>query len=119
MTFVLPMAQGFAPPPLLFPTVDPTEFHTPVSIKILVLHDIYLSGTHAISSLCSDNLGQHPTTLMDHPTHHRTSPGAHLFRLVVILMLVNLCELIFELVIFMLVKLAMNIDMFVKNLLEL
>ena len=29
-----------------------------MSIKILVLHDIYSSGiTHAISSLCSDNLG--------------------------------------------------------------
>jgi hypothetical protein len=51
-------AQGFAPPPPLFPTVDPTQFHTPLSIKILVLHDIYSSGiTHAISSLCSDNLG--------------------------------------------------------------
>jgi hypothetical protein len=29
-------AQGFAPPPPLFRTVDPTLFHTPVSIKILV-----------------------------------------------------------------------------------
>jgi hypothetical protein len=29
-------AQGFAPPPPLFPTVDPAMFHTPVSIKILV-----------------------------------------------------------------------------------
>jgi hypothetical protein len=29
-------AQGFAPPPPLFPTVDPTLFHTPVSIKIVV-----------------------------------------------------------------------------------
>jgi hypothetical protein len=91
-----------------------------VSIKILVLYDIYLSGiTHTISSLCSDNLGQHPTTLMDCPAHCRTSPGAHLFRLVVILMLVNLCELMFELVILMLVKFGMNIDMFVKNLLDL
>jgi hypothetical protein len=73
-------AQGFAPPPSLFPTVDPAEFHTPVSIKILVPHDIYLSGiTHVISSLCRDNLGQHPTTLMDRLAHRRTSPGAHLF----------------------------------------
>jgi hypothetical protein len=40
-------AQGFAPPPPLFPTVDPAQFHTPVSIKILILHDIYSSGkTH-------------------------------------------------------------------------
>jgi hypothetical protein len=29
-------AQGFAPPPLLFPAVDPALFHTPVSIKIVV-----------------------------------------------------------------------------------
>jgi hypothetical protein len=72
-------AKGFAPPPLLFPIVDPAQFHTPVSIKILVLHDIYLSSiTHAISSLCRDNLVRHPTTLMDRPTHRRTSPSAHL-----------------------------------------
>jgi hypothetical protein len=56
---------------------------------------------------------------MDRPAHHCTSPGAHLFSLVVILMLVNLCELMFELVILMLVKLGMNIDMFVINLLDL
>jgi hypothetical protein len=29
-------AQGFTPPPLLFPVVDPTLFHTLVSIKIVV-----------------------------------------------------------------------------------
>jgi hypothetical protein len=29
-------AQGFAPPPPLFPTIDPALFHTPVSIKIVV-----------------------------------------------------------------------------------
>ena len=29
-------AQGFAPPPPLFPTVDPDLFHTPMSIKIVV-----------------------------------------------------------------------------------
>jgi hypothetical protein len=68
-------AHGFAPPPSLFPPVDPAQFHTPVSIKILVLHDIYSSGIrHAISSLCRDNLGRHPTTLMDRQAHHRTSP---------------------------------------------
>jgi hypothetical protein len=51
-------AQGFAPPPPLFPTLDPAQFHTPVSIKILVLHDKYSSGiTYAVSSLCRDNLG--------------------------------------------------------------
>jgi hypothetical protein len=54
--------QGFAPPPPLFPLADPSQLHTPVSIKILVLHYIYLSGiTHAISSLCRNNL-RHPTT---------------------------------------------------------
>jgi hypothetical protein len=72
-------AQSFAPPPPLYPTVDPAQFHTPVSIKILLMHDIYLSGiTHAISSLCTDNLGRHPTTLMDRPAYRRTSLGAHL-----------------------------------------
>jgi hypothetical protein len=29
-------AQGFAPPPPLFPAVDPALFHTPVSINIVV-----------------------------------------------------------------------------------
>jgi hypothetical protein len=29
-------AQGFAPPPPLFPSVDPAQFHTHVSIKIVV-----------------------------------------------------------------------------------
>jgi hypothetical protein len=32
----LSAAQGFAPPPPLFPAVDPAMFHTPVSIKIVV-----------------------------------------------------------------------------------
>jgi hypothetical protein len=74
----LDTAQGFSPPPLLFPPADPAQFHTHVSIKILVMHDIYSSGiTHAISSLCRDNLW-HPTTLMDRPPHRRTSPAAHL-----------------------------------------
>jgi hypothetical protein len=75
----LDVTHGFAPPPPLFPLVDPAQFHTPVSIKILVLHDISSDIiTHAISSLCRDNLGQHPTTLMDCPAHRRTSPTAHL-----------------------------------------
>jgi hypothetical protein len=74
-----------------------------MSIKILVLHDIYFFDiTHTISSLYRDNLGQHQTTLMDLPTHRHTNPVAHLFSLVVILMLVNLCEL-------MLVKLVLNL----------
>jgi hypothetical protein len=29
-------AQGFAPQPPLFPTIDPGLFHTPMSIKIVV-----------------------------------------------------------------------------------
>jgi hypothetical protein len=32
----LSATQGFAPPPPLFPAVDPNVFHTPVSIKIVV-----------------------------------------------------------------------------------
>jgi hypothetical protein len=32
----LGVALGFAPPPPLFTAVDPTLFHTPVSIKIVV-----------------------------------------------------------------------------------
>jgi hypothetical protein len=32
----LGIAQGIAPPPPLFPPVDPALFHTPVSIKIVV-----------------------------------------------------------------------------------
>jgi hypothetical protein len=32
----LSAAQGFAPPPPLFPAVDPAMFHTPASIKIVV-----------------------------------------------------------------------------------
>jgi hypothetical protein len=87
-------AQGFAPLPKLFPTVDPAQFHTPVSIKILVLHDIYSSGiTHAISSICRDNLGRHPTTLMDRPAHRRTSPTAHLDEILSLLVLLILCEI--------------------------
>jgi hypothetical protein len=71
-------SQGFAPPPPLFPPADPAQFHTPVSIKILVLHGIYsYSITHALSSLCRDNM-RYPTTLMDNPAHRRTSPAAHL-----------------------------------------
>jgi hypothetical protein len=71
-------AQGFAPPPLLFPRADPAQFHTPVHIKILVMHDIYSSGiTHTISSLYRDNL-RHPTILVDCPAHRRTSLAAHL-----------------------------------------
>jgi hypothetical protein len=87
-------AHGFAPPPLLFPPVDSAQFYTHVSIKILVLHDIYSSGiTHAISSLCRDNLGQHPITLMDRPGYRRTSPAAHLDEILSLLVLLILCEI--------------------------
>jgi hypothetical protein len=84
-------AQGFAPPPLLFSPLDPAQFHTPVSIKILVLRDIYLSGiTHAISSLCRDNMRRHPTTLMDRPARRHTSPAAHLAQYLLLACVINL-----------------------------
>ena len=82
-------AQGHAPPPPLFPAADPTEFTTPVSIKILVLHDIYSYVlTHAISSLCRIKR-RHQTTLMVRPTFRRTSPTGYPFD---ILNLVVICE---------------------------
>jgi hypothetical protein len=70
--------QGFSPALLLFPLADLARFHTLVSIKILVLHDIYSFGlTHAISSLCSDNRW-HQTTFMDRSTHRQTCPAIYL-----------------------------------------
>jgi hypothetical protein len=38
--------------------------------------------THAITSLCRDNMGRHPITLMDRPAYRHTSPAAHLDELV-------------------------------------
>jgi hypothetical protein len=35
-------AHGFAPPPLLFPPVDPAQFHTTVSIKIDTSSALYI-----------------------------------------------------------------------------
>ena len=35
-------AHGFAPPPLLFPPVDPAQFHTTVSIKIDTSSTLYI-----------------------------------------------------------------------------
>jgi hypothetical protein len=85
--------HGFAPPPPLFPSVDPTQFHTSMSIKILVFHDIYSFGiTHAISSLSRDNVGRHPTTLMDRPTHRCTSTTVHLDEILSLLVLLILYE---------------------------
>jgi hypothetical protein len=46
--------------------------------------------TYAISSLCRDNLGRHPTTLMDRPAHRRTSPAAHLDEILSFLVLLFL-----------------------------
>jgi hypothetical protein len=57
-------ALGFAPPPLLFPPANLALYPT-VSIKILVMYDIYSSGlTNVISSMCRDNRW-HQTTLVD------------------------------------------------------
>jgi hypothetical protein len=56
--------SGFAPPHLLFPIAEPPEFSTPVSMKMLVVYDIYSTGgTHAIFSPCRINW-RHQTTLM-------------------------------------------------------
>jgi hypothetical protein len=74
----LDAASGFATPPSLFPAAEPPQFSTPMSIKILVIYDIYSSGfTHAISSLCRINR-QHQTTLMVRSTLHRTNLASHL-----------------------------------------
>jgi hypothetical protein len=74
----LGVAQSFAPPPPLFPTMDPALFHTPVSIKIYLDVGNASGITHAISSLCKANLGRHPTTLMNCSAKRSTSPTAHL-----------------------------------------
>jgi hypothetical protein len=61
-------ASGFAPPPPLFPATNPTQFSTPMSIRTLVLYDIYSSGlTHAISSL--------RRIYWRHQTTHMVSPN--------------------------------------------
>jgi hypothetical protein len=85
-------AQGLAPPPPLFPADDPAQFHTTVSIKILVLHDIYSSGlTNAISCLCRDNQW-HRTTLTLRLALHRTSPAAYLVDDLLVMIETYVCE---------------------------
>jgi hypothetical protein len=70
--------HGLSPAPLLFPLADLAQFHTLVSIKILVLHDIYSFGlTHAIYSLYNDNRW-HQTTFMDRSAHRQTYLAAYL-----------------------------------------
>jgi hypothetical protein len=60
--------------PLLFPLADPAPFSTLVSIKILVMYDMYSSGlTHAISSLCRINR-RHKKPWWFALALHRTSP---------------------------------------------
>jgi hypothetical protein len=72
-------AQGHAPPPLLFPAADPAEFTTPVSIKILVLHDIYSYVlTHAISSLCRVNRRRRTTLTLVQPFAEPVQPPTSL-----------------------------------------
>jgi hypothetical protein len=53
----LDATSSFAPPPLLFPAADPTQCYTPVSIKILVLHDIYYLVSHMQSLLYAGTIG--------------------------------------------------------------
>jgi hypothetical protein len=43
--------QGFAPPPSLLSQADPAWFHTPMSIKILVMHMIYIYLVSHMQSL--------------------------------------------------------------------
>jgi hypothetical protein len=84
--------QGLAPPTPLFPPADPSQFHTPMSIKFLFLHDIYSSSLkNAISSLCRDNQ-RHQTTLMDRPALRRTSPAAHLIDDLLVMIETYVCE---------------------------
>jgi hypothetical protein len=90
-------ALGFAPPPQLFSPVAPAQFHTPVSIKIQVLHDIYsFDITHAISSLCRDNLSgiQQPLWIAQ-PIAAPVQPPTSLryFVHMILSLLVLLCEI--------------------------
>jgi hypothetical protein len=87
-------ASGFAPPSPLFPTANPTQFSTALSIKILGVYDIYSSSlTHVIYSLCRINR-RHQTTLMVHPSLRRTSPTVHLADLLnlVVIYEIYVCE---------------------------
>jgi hypothetical protein len=71
-------AMGVAPPPALFTSPPPPQFSTPMSTKVLVMYDIYLSClTLAISSLYIINR-RHQMTLMLHPTLRETNLIGHL-----------------------------------------
>jgi hypothetical protein len=74
----LSATTGIALPPPLFPVAQPPQFSTLVSMKFLVVRDIYSSCfTHAISSMCKINR-RHQTTLMVRRALRRTSPTSHL-----------------------------------------
>jgi uncharacterized membrane protein (DUF485 family) len=50
--------SGFAPPHLLFPIAEPPEFSTPVSMKMLVVYDIYIQlVAHMQSFLHAESIG--------------------------------------------------------------
>jgi hypothetical protein len=70
-------AQGHAPPPPLFLAADPAEFTTPVSIKILVLHYIFICS-HTYNLFSVQGQSARRTTLTLRPALRRTSPDAHL-----------------------------------------
>jgi hypothetical protein len=124
--------QCFAPPPQLFPPADHALFSTPMSIKILVMYDIYSSClTNAITFLRRDNR-RHQTTLMGRRAYHRSNRPPRwwslsgdcetcIFKLVILMWETwskqNLR--LWVLAIFMFVKLGLNLDMFVKNLWDL
>jgi hypothetical protein len=70
----LGVTYGFAPPPLLFPPDDPAQFHTPISIKNLVMHDIYSSGlTHASLLYAGQSVASNNPHASSSPLSNRSS----------------------------------------------
>jgi hypothetical protein len=50
-------ALGFAPPPPLFSEAEPPQFYTPLSMKVLVVYDIYVHlVSHMQSLFCVESI---------------------------------------------------------------
>jgi hypothetical protein len=47
--------SGFAPPPPLFPAAEPPQFSTLMSMKILVVYDIYFIWSHTYNLYSMQN----------------------------------------------------------------